>query len=752
MSFDPETIYALLPAYLRLRDAARGEPLKDLISVIGSQVQALEEDQEQSYDNLFIETCAPWVVPYIGDLVQTTPLFDLSRARDSGTLARLAADLQGPQLRPELGLRARADVARTIYYRRRKTTLPMLEQLASDVTGWAAHVREFFQTLAWSQAVRNHIRAASFYAPDLRRPPDIDRIDGPFDTTPRLVDVRPPSQVDGWRNIPNVGIFLWRLKSVPLDQVPARPVAAGDFRYHVSPLGQQAPLFARWRADIDATAPSSESLLPGPIRPAAFYEDLVAYGASKPLGPGQTLYYGRFGDAPAGTPPLPDAPGASLLVLIDGQPVPPEQIQCMNLAQWRQPLGKTVGVDVARGRVSLGPGWPAPHKVLVSCFHGFPADLGGGGYQRQSWLLSRKGPSAPRVIEVSQAGAAPGALPTIKDALDAWAAAGKGDAIISILDNGTYEETLSIEPSDGRSLAIEAADRKRPHLRLKGPLTLTGAHDTATVTLSGLLVEGAVHIDGSLGRLRLIHTTLVPGLSIDADSKPTTTDPSLVAAAGTAAAPLNTTLDVELLFSITGPLHLPATASRLWVLDSIVDGLGGAAIASETGAPGFGPPAWIERATVIGPSYFRQIVVATEVVFSGRVSVERRQQGCVRFSYVPGGSSTPRRYHCQPEFEAKTEIEAAEAVKGKLSDAEKQAIADAVAAWLAPRFTDLRYGQPAYAQLHLNCPRQIREGAADGSEMGAYCHLKQPQRFANLRLRLREYLPFGREPAVIVVT
>jgi len=69
-----------------------------------------------------------------------------------------------------------------------------------------------------------------------------------------------------------------------------------------------------------------------------------------------------------------------------------------------------------------------------------------------------------------------------------------------------------------------------------------------------------------------------------------------------------------------------------------------------------------------------------------------------------------------------------------------------------PSFTSTRYGQPADAQLHLACPTQIARGAEDGSEMGAFCHLKQPQREANLRLRLREYLPFGLEPGLVYVT
>ena len=47
----------------------QGGPLKALLSVIAEQVAVLEEDLDQLYDDQFIETCAEWVVPYIGDLV-----------------------------------------------------------------------------------------------------------------------------------------------------------------------------------------------------------------------------------------------------------------------------------------------------------------------------------------------------------------------------------------------------------------------------------------------------------------------------------------------------------------------------------------------------------------------------------------------------------------------------------------------------------------------------------------------------------
>jgi hypothetical protein len=738
MSFDATTLYGLLPAWIRLRDTAQGGPLQDLVSVLADQMAVLEEDLAQSYDNLFIETCAPWVVPYIGDLLQTTPLIDSSRIADTGTVASLCTDLQGPSFQPQIALRARADVAKTIYYRRRKTTLPMLEQLAADVTGWAAHVREFFQTLAWSQAVRNHIRPTSFYAPDLRSVPDIDRIDGPFDATPRIVDVRPPGQTHGWHNIPNVGIYLWRLQSTALDQTAARPLtAAGSYCFSASPLGQDAPLFARYQQSIDATIPSAEPLLPGRIRPAAFYDDLTQYHAAGATA-GFTQFYGQFGTAPAGT--LPTDTSASLFLVVDGTPIPPEQIQCMNLATWRQPPSNTVGVDVALGRIALGPSFAAASSIGVSAFRGFPADLGGGGYDRQAFLLPPQSESF--IVTVAQK---PGAAQYTTIAAAIAATAGKGQALISILDSASYSETLSVTLGAGESLAIEAADLTRPHLHLTAPLTVSGPAD-AVLTLSGLLIEGAVTVSGALGRLRVLHSTLVPGLAIGAGGKPASPSPSVVAHG---AQPL----DLEFIFSITGPLDVAdVEGSRIWLLDSILDGAGGPAIGAPGTPPVNGPALWIERSTVFGPLFLRQIDSATEALFTGVVTTVRRQSGCVRFSFVPDGSTTPRRYRCQPDLEIANEIALQPQAGANLTAAQLQAIHDQVVSWLLPAFTDTRYGQPAYAQLARRCPPQIARGAEDGSEMGAYCHLKQPQRLSNLRQRLQEYLPFGRAAAIVLVT
>ena len=69
----------------------------------------LAESLEQLYDDQFIETCAPWVAPYIGDLVGYRTLH--------GVVPQVASP--------------RAEVANTIRYRRRKGTVSVLEQLAA---------------------------------------------------------------------------------------------------------------------------------------------------------------------------------------------------------------------------------------------------------------------------------------------------------------------------------------------------------------------------------------------------------------------------------------------------------------------------------------------------------------------------------------------------------------------------------------------------------------------------------------------
>jgi hypothetical protein len=93
--------------------------------------------------------------------------------------------------------------------------------------------------------------------------------------------------------------------------------------------------------------------------------------------------------------------------------------------------------------------------------------------------------------------------------------------------------------------------------------------------------------------------------------------------------------------------------------------------------------------------------------WKGPVWIERRQEGCARFSHQPAGLLTPSRYPCQPTDDS-----------------------------IRPHFSSLRYGDPDYCQLRPLTPDAIRRGASDDSEMGGLHSVYQPQRETNLRVRL----------------
>ena len=113
--------------------------------------------------------------------------------------------------------------------------------------------------------------------------------------------------------------------------------------------------------------------------------------------------------------------------------------------------------------------------------------------------------------------------------------------------------------------------------------------------------------------------------------------------------------------------------------------------------------------------------------WAGPVLADRRQQGCVRFCYLPAGSRTPRRYRCVPTAE---------------NDAGE----------LQPVLTSSRYGRPGYVQLDRRTPALVWRGADDESELGALHHLNQPLREAYLQSRLEDYLRFGLEAGFFFAT
>jgi hypothetical protein len=723
MSFDADRLMKLLPAVYRARDDRKNE-LRALLAVIAEQIGVLEEDLAQLYDDQFIETCAAWVIPYIGDLLGNRPLYDGGGDADAEP-REVFPDLAGPRFVPRVALRGRADVAKTIFYRKRKATLPMLEALASDVTGWTARVVEFFELLRWNQCVRNHLRLFSHGQPDLRSNEPLERIGGPFDTITHTIDVRPVSQVDGWYEMRNIGFFLWRLRSYELDDADAR--LDSGFRYRANRLGLDAPLFTREKRNDFVGV--TELQVPGPIRPTFFLEDLRRFNALPAPLPGASDIYGLPDE------PLPDLK-RSISIFVDGVFIKPELICAANLATWNQPAGFKVAVDVRNGRIALGDKYANGAAVLISFHYGFSADLGGGTYPRSGWLVKQNPADPDDQIAVKKGTA----VDTLAKALAQWVTGGRKNTVITIGDNRTYDETAStlvLDPPDKKRIVIQADTHCWPHVILNKPIDITCGED-ATATLSGLLIEGQLVVRQLSGRLRLLHTTVAPVAG----------KPSL----STTPAVMNKTkvdtFRAEIAFSILGAIQLPPNGRGVAIFDSIVDG---AITGYKANTPG--PALRIERSTVFGRVFVRELPLATEAIFNDVIIVVRRQQGCARFSFIPRGSRTPRPYRCQPDLEIRTRDELEKARLGRdLTPAELKAIADVVYAFLEPSFTSVRYGDPGYAQLHLHAPPQITRGAQDGSEMGAFCHLKQPQREGNLRLRLGEYLPFGLVPGFIYVT
>ena len=144
------------------------------------------------------------------------------------------------------------------------------------------------------------------------------------------------------------------------------------------------------------------------------------------------------------------------------------------------------------------------------------------------------------------------------------------------------------------------------------------------------------------------------------------------------------------------------------------------------------------------------IQIADNCIFDGCMRVARRGTGCVRFCYVPPGSRTPRRYHCQPD-QAWADLRD-QADRSLINPADLPALRALAAARIRPEFTSARYGMPGYAQLALGCATEIARGADDGSELGAFHDLFQPQREDNLTERLAEFSPAATDAGIIYVT
>jgi hypothetical protein len=291
----------------------------------------------------------------------------------------------------------------------------------------------------------------------------------------------------------------------------------------------------------------------------------------------------------------------------------------------------------------------------------------------------------------------------------------------------------------GRSVAIRSKENAG------APTTPTGTVDPAAPARTNDKPPGICPAE-----VNIRHCTLVPGWGLDSACEPNRpAEPSLEL--------FNVRVRVHIEHSILGSIQVNEDQVRtdpipITISDTILDATSHDREA--LGAPGR-PVAHavltILRCTVFGKVLVHAIGLAENCIFTNCLSVARRQLGCMRFCYVPEDCRTPRRYHCQPDL-AEQAIE--EQLRGQAPNISQDDI-DAARARernrVRPQFNSVRYGRPDYAQLANLCAEEIKRGADDESEMGAFHDLYHPQREANLRARLDEYTPAGMQAGIILV-
>lgn len=705
-----DRLYHLLPVVYRLRDVKNGQVLRELVEVLAGQVEVLAEEIDQLCDDQFIETCAEWVAPYIGDVIGYRVLH--------GEVPEVASP--------------RAEVANTIGYRRRKGTAAVLEQLARDVTGWPARAVEFFERLVTTQYM-NHSRLGSLATVDVRDHEALSWIrqqNAAFDDLRHVVDARrinanaPASR--GRHNIPNVGIFLWRIEAQRLARTPLSTEGADGRRFRFDVLGADTPVFGAARTETEITHLAEPFDVPMPLGRRWLSDHVASYYAS------------RLSLA------LETQAGAA-----DPVPVEIDRIKICDLsdmsggADWAHaPTGTDVAIDPVLGRVYFGTAL-GTDRALATYHEGIAVPIGAGTRTRVD--IDHPTPKRSAVGGVN-----------IQSDLDAIATGGT----LEISDSERYSQVFTVKATAAAagqpdtSVHVFAAEGVRPLLDATGPVKLDLGPRTSVV-LDGLLIAGGPVVIDEVGdaeprTVTLRNCTMVPGQARTADGRPKQADrASLIV--------LDPFAVVVIERCVLGPI-VAVEGSQLTVRDSAVDastpdavGYCGRAstgplrtvlsVADQVVGDGTtsGGSLDLHESTVIGGIHCTQLDASNSLLVArlatgdprlAAVHARRRQAGCVRFTYLPDGSRTGTKFHCQPDPNDPPETQHA----------------------ATPRFTSLRFGDPAYLQLNERTPDTIRRGADDKSEMGATHLLYGPQRESNLLMRLDEYLRFGLEAGFFYAT
>ena len=500
-----DKLWNLLPAIYRTLDTDvfdSNGPLREMVNRIGAQVAIVRRSMDRLWEDQSIETCDDWVIPYIADLLATNLISSL--------------DARGQRL----------DVAKTIYYRRRKGTVAILEEIAANITEWDARVVEFFQRLsrtrhsldpeiglpsATADPLENYKLqlAEGLVGPlthtpvggwaDLRNSYSATKTNSAFDEYFRTADFRRGQGQVGWYNIPHVGVFLWRLRSFGLDRTTPVEVKGCRGYYTFDPTGREIPLFATAARHYgDRWVSPAEWQLPTPISTPLLRADLAL-----PLTPDklhaetQHLYDAIDPTDSTGTRVLPK----SLGVFVQGNLIPGDQItadpevtdiETLIDPETGRSITRTIAffIDPEKGKLTKRSAAPAG-DVFVTYHYGFSSAIGAGPYDRR--LSGKQLSDRPSPVTHVSDGAdklsapltalAPTGTIVLDDSLTYTAVNPVGTATAGI-------QQVTIVASDSQSQ--KGSPGSRPVIRLPAPIEwVFTAADGGTLALEGLFISGS---------------------------------------------------------------------------------------------------------------------------------------------------------------------------------------------------------------------------------------------------------------------
>jgi hypothetical protein len=713
----PDRVYNLVPAIYRLRDQELGGPLQLLLSVIQTELESIESNIGQLYDDMFIETCQG-------------PLIDHFAALLAVNLPPLTPSQADPNSDATDWISRRHQVVNAIAARAAKGTLAALERVAADATGWPVRAVEQGVLLAVTQSVRHP-------QPHRGRLVNTDddawliNLGSPFSTASALPDVRSGDSTLTKPVGPHpttVAMSLWRQDVTHIHRAPAACVD-DDNHYTFDALGYDRQLAVAPTPRRPGTAPAGDLDLPVPITRRQLRRNLADY-------------YGT---------------DRSMCVYRGHTPIPRDDIVVADLSGWlNDPDYGHVAVDPQTGRIAF-PETEEPEEGIWVRYHYLDVGvIGAGGVAAPP--LASDATVAPLQVAVDATDKT--VFGSVTAAIDSWLASarnkGPTHGVIEILDSSVYEEDFEIRLDAGLQLDIRAAAGQHPVLRsvdeqhnrpkrvrVEGQ-PVKGQSDPAQLTLTGVTIaEHALELKGEFAMVAIDHCTIVPERD-DADRRH-------VAIAVTAMpCPMAITSCIIGEIRATSP-EVGYDPIALSISDSIIDGgpQGGHAVCGAEDRPGYAALT-LERCTVLGDINVFETTAAQDSIITGRFFSRRRQVGQIRFCYVPQGSHVPQRIGCQPDgVIARMQDDPASTSNGQ-ADADRRLITEP--ARVVPRFDSTEFGSPGYGRLSLDTATEITHGAEDDGELGAFHNLWETRRIDDMTTRLAEFTPIGVDLDIVFET